>query len=737
MPPETINALITIFTEVWKEFGDDIKKHGNKAWVKFTWEKVADKYARQMEKHYKNMVILGYHKPMPLMDIYVDVELWERPLSFRRRNREGPDYLPERKNAFELIQKEPNLFVLGRAGVGKTTLLQYLVLQAPHILKKIPILIKLRDLANFLNVVDPLNKIFTYIVEEFKACSLPDSELYIDKLLRSGKAIVLFDGLDELSKEQLRDQGLIQLLSRFVREYNESKFVITSRPPANDYQFPNFVYAEMSGFSLPQIEKLIKNWFGDNETASGFSEELHRPENAKLFNLAQNPLLLTLLCLLFTDLKAFPLQRHEVYEETLDSLLKELDDATLRSHKDIYGKLSLKNKKALFARIATKMFERGPTTITKKDLYLELEEFFGNNRLEVEDVPNAIEKQNGIMIQTYRDTYAFCHPIFQEFFAAYYFAYVEQDKLGSLMKHIREPGWREVFLLTSALLPVKSDFISSYLYELNAYLKSDPNDSLGQNVVSFLHWVDKFNDNSATYQNLGLKRLFHLYEVAFRTQLLRTTGSDLPNLDRLLDAIEKLLNLLIIKSTLPRLPILTLEEGVDADIKLSEGYKNVYDTVQDGRFLMMAAATHVYFLAQNYYIIDRVCRLAFECAKNLGATDLQDVLAKLLDSITPEELSNLTRLAKRLQEKEGKEDEELKKIFGEASAKYMAKLLPLLKIVRQDLPLSLLSQLSLTRTNKVQVYLEGYSLLIESIGLNNILDLEQKNNVLMNILAYG
>ncbi len=40
-----------------------------------------------------------------------------------------------------------------------------------------------------------------YLVEQFDICGFPDAAPFVEQLLKQGKAIVLFDGLDEVNIE--------------------------------------------------------------------------------------------------------------------------------------------------------------------------------------------------------------------------------------------------------------------------------------------------------------------------------------------------------------------------------------------------------------------------------------------------------------------------------------------------------------------------------------------------------
>jgi predicted NACHT family NTPase len=77
-----------------------------------------------------------------------------------------------------------------------------------------------------------------------------------------------------------------------------------------------------------------------------------------LQELASNPLLLTLLCLVFEGRASFPANRSELYKEGLDVLLKKWDANRDIKREEIYKQLSLQRKEDLLSQVAYKAFEK-------------------------------------------------------------------------------------------------------------------------------------------------------------------------------------------------------------------------------------------------------------------------------------------------------------------------------------------------------------------------------------------
>lgn len=102
------------------------------------------------------------------------------------------------------------------------------------------------------------------IFKQFKDCGFPHAEPFIDNILREGKAIILFDGLDEVNQENDQRSELTQQLNRFSEQYPNTQCLITCRIAASEYQFPRFQEVEVADFTDKQIKTYVSKWFTDN-----------------------------------------------------------------------------------------------------------------------------------------------------------------------------------------------------------------------------------------------------------------------------------------------------------------------------------------------------------------------------------------------------------------------------------------------------------------------------------------
>lgn len=256
-------------------------------------------YKAKLEQLCGTLRILGKSEPVPLAGIFTDVFLLDQPTAWRRydiarlcRDSEKLEQDVARRDGVALVQdKDPKyrrLFILGKPGAGKTTFLKHLTLQAAQgKLDKIPIFVSLKEWS------DAGLELLPFLVRQFEICDFPHAAPFIEQILTKGKALVLFDGLDEVKQEEKKRESTIAAMRDFCKQYFASQCLITCRIAATEYTFEQFTYVELADFTEPQIKTFVSKWFqGDTDKLRLFEQEFAKPENRGLKELANTPLLL-------------------------------------------------------------------------------------------------------------------------------------------------------------------------------------------------------------------------------------------------------------------------------------------------------------------------------------------------------------------------------------------------------------------------------------------------------------
>lgn len=529
---------------LWSSYGkslaDKLFSIGKEKWDEAKWNTAAEAYQAKIIKLYDSMQIMGMAKPVPLDDIFTEAYMLDKPTAFGRfdietlkqkfAERDAPPTGVERINGLKLVTEKGNLFILGKPGAGKTTFLKYIALKAAEqTIDKVPIFISLKEWA------DSGMQLLQFIVDErFDVCGFPAAQSFVERLLKSGNAIVLFDGLDEVNQESGQRDKQTRAMNNFIEKYDRTQCLITCRIAASDYSFKPFTYVEIADFTETQIKTFVENWFRNNEgekdkeTRDKFLAEFAKGDNKGLRDLARTPLLLTLLCLTFDATMTFPQRRVEIYQEALDALLKKWDSSRKIKRDEVYRKLSVGHKENMLARIAAETFEKNEYFIPQAELERLITEHVKNipphdtnEATDGETILKAIEAQHGIFVERAHKVYSFSHLTFQEFFTAKYIvANAAQGTLTVLVKaHCADWRWREVFLLTTSLLPDAGQFMRAFRRGVDELLKGD------EKLLTLLAWADK---KSASVQaDSWLVRPYYLSVDLYYTSLNRALSLSL------------------------------------------------------------------------------------------------------------------------------------------------------------------------------------------------------------------
>ncbi|MCP3019083.1 NACHT domain-containing protein [Cupriavidus basilensis] len=467
---------------VWDKYGakivDFCSSAAKEKWKTIQWIAVEEKYRKRVLEKVGTTLLLGYPKPISIENIYTDVHVMNKITARRRFEfedlRKLPyDFQPEgtppkRVNAEDVVKDSKRIFILGKPGAGKTTFLKHLaILACRGQIEKTPIYLSLKEWA------DSGMDILAFIESQFEICGFPAARDFINAIFGAGEALILLDGLDEVHQEGVARVRMIQALENLANQYPECIFCLTCRIAAIDYTFAQFTYIEIADFSPEQQNGFVGKWYsGEKQKFESFRKEWNKADNRGLRELAQTPLLLALLCLVFDELMHFPKRRVELYEEALDALLKKWDSSRGISRSEEYRRLSLGRKKQLLSRIAAVNFQNERYLIRKQELASEISTFLlqlpkedKGTEIEADGVISAIEYQHGLLVERAYSIYSFSHLTFQEYFTAKYIVdnLAKSNTLGNLIdetiKHLR---WREVILMTSSLLPDATPFIELF-----------------------------------------------------------------------------------------------------------------------------------------------------------------------------------------------------------------------------------------------------------------------------------
>lgn len=482
--------------------------------------------------------LLDISHPVSIDDIYVDVNILEEIASQQwleiadLQNLEPTEFdrvglgAVEQKHipGVQAIETYSKLRVLGKPGVGKTTFLQHLAIRCNRgkfAADRVPIFITARE---FSEGSRQELSLFDYIRQVLLASGVDHPAL--ETLLKAGRVLLLLDGMDEVLSQDIT--AVLREIRKFSDKYHKNQFVTSCRTAAQKLRLRGFTDVEIAPFTEAQITTFAQKWFvaltkttaeaGRHQSAQ-FMQKLDEPENWQFRQLVVTPLFLHLACWVFQGQGNFPAKRPEFYKQGLDLLLGKWDEARGIERDEMYREFLLPQKLRMLSQLAAVTFEHGQYFFEQRVIEQYIGDYLRNLpgeslapeelQLESEGMLKAIEAQHGLLIERARGIFSFSYLAFQEYFTAReivasYNLRALGQALEGLVKHITDPHWREVFLLTTAMLRSADSLVQLMKQQIDALVAQDPY------LQEFLIWSSQKSQTIPTQRDAATTRAFYL-----------------------------------------------------------------------------------------------------------------------------------------------------------------------------------------------------------------------------------
>ncbi|MEL6402098.1 MAG: NACHT domain-containing protein [Cyanobacteria bacterium J06626_4] len=467
---------VPLFEQLWKAGGYVAKQTSQARQNVKDVEAVltaSQNYQQKYENNHGQVKVMpGLMKePVPLDSIYTAVKFLDE---CDIRQFDGPDELEQlyrnqgerrfqtaeqRHDGITIAKEKQYLMVLGGPGVGKSTFLRKLGLEAlkgqQGQLKgeQIPIFIELKTFRG--DTID----LTAVIANQFAIHGFPDAQAFTDLSLAQGKLLILLDGLDEVPTNNVNQ--VIEHIEDFAIQHDKNTFIASCRTAAYRSSFQQFSDVTIADFDDEQIQQFIERWFNSKldqeaDTANEYWQLLQQPANEAAKELAQTPLLLTFLCLIYEREQTLPNRRSTLYGSALNILLSEWSAQKRLPKMSVYKDFHPELEKELLSEIAYNSFKEDRLFFSKSEITDRITTFLADvldapESLDGPAVLNAIEVQQGILVERATDTYSFSHLTLQEYLTALYI--VNNQRVSELVsQHLTDQRWREVFLLVIGLM---------------------------------------------------------------------------------------------------------------------------------------------------------------------------------------------------------------------------------------------------------------------------------------------
>lgn len=392
----------------------------------------------------------------------------------------------------EVLAKENRAVILGAPGSGKSTLLRWLALlcvrsrlypEQVNLVSKItadtqifPVFVSLAAFANALKSQSSLT-LLNFIQMHLQSLGIQDLERLYESKFQRGTCWILLDGIDEIAEASVR-ADVVKAIESFLPLLGDNRCLLTSRLHGYE-RVAGIPHYHLQSLNTKQISDFIFSWNFSLEVELNLeSYNLYRGrecgeslisqliENENLSALASNPLLLVALLLMHRQNQRLPQSRVEIYHAMTQTLLETWNvwrsEVRYNSGGQILTALQLRR---VLAKVAIWSRREKPRGILRRGelqrrFVMALEELqFETDDLEqtAQSYLNAAIEQAGLIEERAPGIFAFWHPTFEEFLAAYELVSPPNQAAQKLLPLRGEPYWREVILLAVGLIGIVNE----------------------------------------------------------------------------------------------------------------------------------------------------------------------------------------------------------------------------------------------------------------------------------------
>ncbi|MCK9392299.1 MAG: NACHT domain-containing protein [Syntrophales bacterium] len=369
-----------------------------------------------------------------------------------------------------IMAYERNFVILGGPGTGKSSLIKYTMCKiadrdasviGSKLIHRIPFRVELSAYNTFRSANN--GGFAAFLANRLAAENQLSfiSQANVQSLLEQYDTFAFFDGLDEVV-DPVQRANVRNDIENFSRNTPRARVIVTCRPEAfADVPFKEreFELFEVENFSDPQITEYVGRWYDIEEPDTTLRVAEARQCLSEVSSveeeLRRNPLLLSLLLIIYRNNLEFPTSKLEIYESCANTLVETRD----KKEKKLDYPSGTQNRIAAFSALAFWQYE-AIASKARQITHTEALQFLSSYLLqkgECEDEPSALEAARQFLeFARLRSLYvdnSFTHKTFLEYFTANYIFtnYHSKGRLDSrdelFDRYFGDVSWSVVFEL--------------------------------------------------------------------------------------------------------------------------------------------------------------------------------------------------------------------------------------------------------------------------------------------------
>lgn len=366
------------------------------------------------------------------------------------------------------VLKNSNIaWIRGEAGSGKTTFLKWVAIcsagndykKVENIRGTVPIIIQVRGIQEW-----PINlRAYVNRFTELSGYQCPEG--WLDSVLKENRALILIDGLDEVSEKRRDD--VYDFVEGLLKKYPKIKIILTARNSVREEVTFHEKRYEICPMKMNNIKKFIRYWHRAilHDDAIVDDREIKQLENnligrignsPALKNLARTPLLCAMLCALnYINEQHLPENKMELYESCCKMLIdsRDAERGIQKSNDENLKVLDYSKKKRILEEMAYWMLRNNNASELKENVIDFLDKRFKNMNIissteqecNTEKILDFLVERSGIIREPENGIIDFIHKTFMEYLAVE--SICRDCDWGRLVDQACNPNWRETIIM--------------------------------------------------------------------------------------------------------------------------------------------------------------------------------------------------------------------------------------------------------------------------------------------------